>query len=150
MSANGDFEEEFRIEGKPCRTDGPSFRLVKGRYSLEEYRRPNGERHRTDGPALIEIGKEGTVSHCYFRGGKLHRTDGPAYIRKFPDGFSIRRYYINGVEQSATQEAPTAPQPKDAEPLPDNAKAASPEEKTVTAPACPYCVILRALHASSM
>jgi hypothetical protein len=64
---------EWKLDGKPHRTDGPAYIGVNG---TQEWYRDN-KLHRTDGPAVIRA--DGTQE--WYRDNKLHRTDGPAVIR---------------------------------------------------------------------
>jgi len=79
VRANG--SQEWRVNGKLHRVDGPAY--ISGDYQIWYL---NGELHRTDGPAV-------TVSnrHLWWLNGGLHRTDGPAII----DG-DCQEWYLHG------------------------------------------------------
>jgi hypothetical protein len=80
---NQDGSQEWRVNGKLHRTDGPAFIGVNGAQYWFLY----GKRHRTDGPAVIK--DDGY--QAWWINDKLHRTDGPAVI--FKNGY--QKWYID-------------------------------------------------------
>jgi hypothetical protein len=100
---NQDGSQEWRVNGKLHRTDGPAIICANGHQEW----RVNGELHRTDGPAIIFA----DGSQAWWINDKLHRTDGPAIIRKN----GCQEWWINGkyinqiVEQWAEKQGATWP-----------------------------------------
>ena len=93
--------EEYRLNGKFHRTDGPANIVwyENGHKWAEEYFL-NDKCHRTDGPANIVWHENGqNCSEQYHVNGKIHRTDGPANITYYKNGRKYcEQYYLNGQE----------------------------------------------------
>ena len=83
-----DGSEEWRLNGKLHRMDGPAITQLNG---LKEWWL-NGKRHRMDGPAIIYI--DGTEE--WWLNGKLHREGGP--VITYDDGTEY--WYYEGKELS--------------------------------------------------
>jgi antitoxin component YwqK of YwqJK toxin-antitoxin module len=79
-------------------SDEKKIILSKDGKILEEEYLMNGKRHRLDGPAFIRYSQDGnTLEEIYYVNGKENRLDGPAYIRYYDNGNKqLEEYYING------------------------------------------------------
>ena len=81
-------KQEWRLNGKLHREDGPAFILGDCQAWFL-----NGLLHRVDGPAYIDGYYQG-----WYNNGLRHRVDGPAYING-----DYHAWYLNG-KQSTEQE----------------------------------------------
>ena len=92
-------KDEYMIDGKISRTDGPAEIMYYKSGGMEwQGWYIDGKRHRTNGPANIGYFKNGKVEwQSWYVNNTLHRTDGPACIGYFGNGkVEWQSWYVNG------------------------------------------------------
>ena len=114
--ANGQVEyEEWRVDGKRHRLDGPAWVRYhdNGQVESEEWL-VDGKRHRLDGPAYVEYHANGQVAGEYwYVNGLNHRLDGPARVWYHDNGQVAKFWYYEDqkvtpefIQQKRLEQAP--------------------------------------------
>jgi len=88
----------YYLNGQSYKDGGPTIYRIYNKDNMidEEDYRLDGKLHREDGPAQTFYFKNGQIIHeFYYLNGKHHREDGPAEIRYINGKIERKYYYLN-------------------------------------------------------
>jgi len=99
-------QEEWRVDGKLSRENGPARVSVKG-DAVEQEWYLNGEAHPDPGPSLVHYDPETKFvdREEWLKNGNPHREDHPAIIYYDPSTGKVvkEEWYLNGKQQKAPE-----------------------------------------------